>query len=55
LGYYRKMGFVELKQDEIVVTGEDGLLSLLKHYSGVHMHIRYTVSVLCDVPIHLRV
>lgn len=53
LSYYRKLGFVELIQDEVVIVGEDGLLSLLKYYSNVRTHARYTVSVIRDVPMHL--
>lgn len=54
LSYYRKLGFVELMQDDIVVLGEDGLHLLLKHYSLIRDYPVYTVTVLADIPLHLQ-
>jgi hypothetical protein len=53
LSYYRKLGFVELLQGEVVYTGEDGLQRLLRHYSYSRDYAVYTVNVLRDVPDHL--
>jgi hypothetical protein len=53
LAYYRKLGFVELTQDEFVVTGEEGLRAMLKHYSLSRDYAVYTVHVINDVPFHL--
>lgn len=53
LSYYRKMGFVEMSQDEVYISGEDGLKSLLRYYSPTRSYAVYTVSLLEDVPIHL--
>jgi len=53
LSYYRKLGFVELLQEDEVYTGETGLNMLLGHYSGDRGFPLYVVSVVKDVPTHL--
>lgn len=53
LSYYRKLGFVEMEQADVVVIGEDGLNALLRMYSPMRTLSVYTVTVLKDVPDHL--
>jgi len=53
LGYYRKLGLVELEQESVVYSGEEGMARLLDHYMSARLHSRYTVSVLRDIPEHL--
>lgn len=53
LSYYRKMGFVELRQDDVLYVGEDGLDRLLEVYVVGDRFPVYTVSVIHDVPMQL--
>lgn len=54
LAYYRKLGFVELEQSDVIMTGEVGLSALLRHYSPARSFPVYTVNVLRDIPTHLH-
>lgn len=53
LSYYRKMGFVELHQDDVLYVGEDGLDRLLEVYVVGDRFPVYTVSVVHNVPTQL--
>lgn len=53
LSYYRKMGFLELEQGEVLYVGEDGLSRLLEMYITSDRFPVYTVTVVHDVPTHL--
>jgi len=53
LSYYKKLGFVELDQEEVVITGEDGLRALLKYYSPSKDYPVYNVHVISEIPDHL--
>jgi len=53
LTYYRKMGFLEIHQDDVLYVGEDGLDRLLEVYVVGDRYPVYTVSVVHDVPTHL--
>lgn len=53
LSYYRKLGFVELVQGDVVLIGEEGLHALLHYYSPARSFPVYTVNVLRDIPDHL--
>lgn len=53
LSYYRKLGLVELTQEKVVYTGEQGLEMLLRHFSSHRSLPKYTVFVVSDIPIHL--
>jgi len=53
LSYYRKMGFVELQQENELFVGEEGLDRLLEVYLTGDRYPVYTVAVVHDVPTQL--
>lgn len=53
LSYYRKMGFLELIQEEELFVGEEGLDRLLEVYIAGDRLPLYVVSVIHDVPTQL--
>jgi hypothetical protein len=53
LSYYRKMGFLELTQEDVLYVGEEGLDRLLEVYVVGDRYPVYTVSVIHDVPTQL--
>lgn len=53
LSYYRKMGFVEIEQENEVLVGEEGLNGLLDIYTRSRLNPVYVVTVVHDVPLQL--
>lgn len=53
LSYYRKMGFIELTQEDELFVGEEGLDRLLEVYVTGDRYPLYCVSVVHNVPTHL--
>lgn len=53
LSYLRKLGFVDYEHSEVVVSGEDGLLALIKQLMTSTSYTKYRVKVLKDVPSYL--
>jgi len=53
LSYYKKLGFVDTEQGDVILSGEEGLHALLRHYSSLRDFPVYTVTVLSEIPVHL--
>nr|WMV69883.1 MAG: putative RNA-dependent RNA polymerase [Downy mildew lesion associated ambivirus 1] len=54
LAFYRKMGFVEITQGNVLYVGEEGLDRLLEVYIVGDRYPVYNVSVIHDVPTQLQ-
>nr|WNA22201.1 MAG: RdRp [Downy mildew lesion associated ambivirus 6] len=53
LSYLRKLGFVDYEQEEVVMSGEEGLKALLKQLMSQTSYTKYRVKVLRDIPVYL--
>jgi len=53
LGYFKKLGFVDTEQEDVILSGEEGLSALLRHYSSLRDFPVYTVHVISEIPLHL--